>query len=229
MAEVLEQVVTPRGELVLRRAGADFEVISNGVFLMDTRDGRSERLLARAALDAHPGPARVLVGGLGVGFTLAELLLDDRIEAVTVVEIEPALLQWHRGHLAPFSAGGLDDPRVRVEVGDVLAFLRADDTTYDVICLDVDNGPDWTVTDANRALYDDNGTTLLTSRLRTPGVLTVWSARAVPAYEARLRRHRAAVDVLTVTVDRGDPDVVYVVQPGLSDLPPGSGHARRST
>jgi spermidine synthase len=158
---IVERVRTPRGELALREVGGHFEIVSNGVFLMDTRDGRSERRLATAALAAHPAPASVLVGGLGVGFTVAAVLADPRVRAVTVVEVEQAVVDWQRGPLAAFSGHALDDPRVRVVVADLVDRLASDETGYDVLCLDIDNGPDWTVTDRNSRLYDAAGTALL--------------------------------------------------------------------
>lgn len=199
----VSRVATPRGELVLRRDGEHFEVISNGVFLMDTRDGRSERLLVTAALAAHPDPRSLLIGGLGVGFSLAAAVHDDRLEQITVAEIEPVLVQWYEREL-----GGRAhrDPRVRVVVADIAEH----DETYDVICLDVDNGPDWRVSEANSRLYDDTGTALLAGRLTANGVLAVWSAHEVPAYEAVLRARFADVRVRTVDVARGEPDAVYV-------------------
>lgn len=200
---VVERVTTPRGELVLRKDGEHFEVISNGVFLMDTRDGRSERLLVTAALNVHPAPRSLLIGGLGVGFSLAAAIDDERLERITVVEIEAVLVDWYEREL-----GGTAhlDPRVEIDIADVAAH----DGLYDVICLDVDNGPDWTVTDDNTSLYDDTGTVLLASRLCSPGVLAVWSAHEVPAYDELLRRHFESVQVLTVPVDRGEPDAVYI-------------------
>lgn len=207
---VVERVVTDRGELVLRQVGAHHEVISNGVFLMDTRDGRSERLLIDAALQLHEDPAHVLIGGLGVGFSVVAALADSRVERLTVVEIEPALLAWHATHLAPYSHHALDDPRVEVVVADLIDHLRDAHGRYDVVCLDVDNGPDWTVTVANAALYDDDGTRLVVESLRDWGVLAVWSAHASPAYEERLRGHLAEVHVVEVPVAHGEPDVVYL-------------------
>ena len=200
--------MTPRGELVLRRRDDHLEVISNGVFLMDTRDGRSERLLVRAALDTHPAPRTILIGGLGVGFSLVEAIRDRRLVDIVVVEVEETVVHWHRDGLLDGAA--LDDPRVSIVVTDIAAHLHANAASYDVICLDVDNGPDWTVTPDNDSLYDDAGTTLLRDRLAAHGVLAVWSAHAVPSYEAVLRRHFMTVDVLTVDVPRGEPDVVYV-------------------
>jgi spermidine synthase len=209
---IRERVETPRGELVLRQIGEHFEIVSNGVFLMDTRDGRSERLLARAALDAQEAPRRVLVGGLGVGFTLATVLADDRVRSVTVVEVEPAVVAWQRSALARFSGRALDDGRVRVVVDDLVSHLRSTDASWDVICLDVDNGPDWTVGDSNSRLYDAAGTASLGARLSAAGVLAVWSSRPVPAYERVLRAQFQRVAVHRVPVERGEPDVVYVAR-----------------
>jgi spermidine synthase len=204
--------MTERGELVLRRVEEHFEVISNGVFLMDTRDGRSERLLVRAALDRHPLPRRLLIGGLGVGFSLVEAVGDPRLTSIDVVEIEPALLDWHDGALRAVSDGALHDPRVTVSVEDLRDHLAHAGPAYDLICVDVDNGPDWTVTEANAGLYGEAGLDRCLAALRTGGVLAVWSADAAPTYEALLRAHLDDVRVLTVEahVDRGGPDVVYL-------------------
>ncbi|WP_239151645.1 spermidine synthase [Virgisporangium aurantiacum] len=203
----IDRAVTERGEIVLRRRGDDFEIISNGVFLMDTRNGESERLLVTAALDACRSPDHVLIGGLGVGFSLAEAVRSASPKIITVVEIEPTVIAWHRDHLG---AGGLADPRVRVVRADLMAHLadRADE--YDVICLDVDNGPEWTVTDDNRALYGDHGLSLLRSRLRPGGVLAVWSAAESAAFAARLAAMFGRVTTIRVPVPRGAPDVVWV-------------------
>ena len=199
----VERLATPRGELVLRRDGAHHEIVSNGVFLMDTRDGRSERELVRAAVRG-PG-ARVLIGGLGVGFSLAEALRSPDVAAVTVVEIEPAVVRWNREHLGT----ALDDPRVMVVTADLAAWLAAGDEEFEAVCLDVDNGPEWTVTDANAFLYEDPGLDAVDRRLAPGGRLAVWSAAAAPAFEARLRRRYRTVEVVQIPVARGEPDVVY--------------------
>jgi spermidine synthase len=208
----VQRLATPRGELVLRRDGEHYEIISNGVFLMDTRGGRSERDLVRAALEPCAGPARLLLGGLGVGFSLAEALGAPNVASVTVVEVEPAVVGWHRGGgpLAPFSAGGLADPRVTVLVADVAGWLAAGDDRYDAICLDVDNGPEWTVTPDNAALYGEAGLAALGRRLAPGGTLAVWSAAPAPAFERRLQDRYAEVGVRTVPAPRGEPDVIYL-------------------
>ncbi|MFD0787897.1 spermidine synthase, partial [Micromonospora azadirachtae] len=183
---VVDRVVTERGELVLRRCAEHLEIISNGVFLMDTRAGGSERLLVRESLKLVPPGARLLIGGLGVGFSLAEAAASQVPAEIVVVEIEPTLIDWHRDVLAPFSAHALDDPRVRVVNDDIVRWLGTTDEVFDAICLDVDNGPDWTVFQHNAALYDDHGLALLRERLSGGGVLAAWSASASPAYAARL-------------------------------------------
>jgi spermidine synthase len=207
---VLARVLTERGELVLRRVGEDLEVISNGMFLMDTRAGHSERLLVDAALQRHPAPRDVLIGGLGVGFSVLAALDDGRVERITVVEIEQSLVDWHDTHLAAFTGGLLRDPRVTVVVADIATHLAACASSYDLVCLDVDNGPEWTVTDTNAALYDDAGSRLLVGALRPLGVLSVWSAHSSPEYEQRLRTVLDDLTVLEVRRDRGEPDVIYL-------------------
>ncbi|MFI0408842.1 spermidine synthase [Actinomadura sp. 3N508] len=219
---VIERADGAGGELVLRRAGTDYEIISNGVFLMDTRNGESERLLVRAALDRpatdRPArPARVLIGGLGVGFSLAEALTLPGVAHVTVVEREPAVIAWHRTALRPWSRGALEDPRVTVQNADLLDVLTTPpppgpNGRYDALCLDIDNGPDWTVTPGNARLYAPTGLDLLTAHLTPRGTLAVWSANAAPAFETLLRNRFADVRARTVPVPRGEPDVIYLAR-----------------
>ena len=116
----------------------------------------------------------------------------------------------------------LHDPRVEIVVADIATHLAAHASSYDVVCLDVDNGPDWTVTDANAALYGDAGTRLVVTALRPRGVLSVWSANSSPVFEQRLRALVDDLTVLEVDRDRGGPDIVYVgaCQGSASDAPP---------
>jgi spermidine synthase len=206
---VVERVAGRHGELVLRRDGADFEVISNGVFLMDTRNGGSERLLVRLALDGLRPGARILIGGLGVGYSLAEALRSHLVGRVTVVEIEPAVIAWSQGPLAAISGDALADPRVEVVCADLVDWLAPTEPAFDAICLDVDNGPGWTVSDGNGALYTEDGLELLHERLAPGGVLTIWSASEVDGFAAMLRHTFVRVETLAVEVPRGEPDVVY--------------------
>lgn len=204
----VERVSSPRGEVALRRRGDRYEIVSNGTFLMDTSSGASERLLAQAAIAG--GARRVLVGGLGVGFTVAEALRQPQVESVTVVEIEDAVVRWNRGPLAAVNARALDDARVRVAVADLSTWLVSCNETFDAICLDVDNGPDWPVLESNRPLYGLDMLRLLKSRLATGGRLAVWSAAGSPAFVERLRSVFDDVQTYESPAANGPPDVVWV-------------------
>ncbi len=207
---IVERAQGRQGELALRAVGGHYEIISNGVFLMDTRNGESERLLARLALRGGRERASLLMGGLGVGFTLAEALRSDLLGRVTVVEIEPKIVEWSRTYLAPFSGNALSDPRVEVVVDDLVGFLDQEGERFDGICLDIDNGPAWTVADGNGPMYADNGLALLHERLMPGGVLTIWSAAQVQGFAERLRRAFGSVETFAVPAPRGEPDVIYV-------------------
>jgi spermidine synthase len=208
---VIDRRTTARGELILRQAGSHYEVIAGGVFLMDTRDGRSERAMVRAAT-AGRRDLRLLLGGLGVGFSLDEALRGRAVREVVVVEIEPAVVDWSRTHLCDLAGHRLADPRVRLVIADLLDHLERDHGCYDAICLDTDNGPGWLVHPANAGLYDDRGLALLHARLNPGGRLAVWAAADDPGFERRLRARFSAVSVERVAVPRGPDDVVYVAE-----------------
>ncbi len=217
---VVERREGPYGEVVLRRRGERFEIIENGCFLMDTSDGRSERLLVDAASGVLAGEGlSVLIGGLGVGFSLARAAAEPRWGRIDVVERERAVVDWHRqGPLAVFSGHALDDPRVSVIESDLVAHIRDSDVRYDALCLDIDNGPDWTVTESNGSLYSPAGLARCRARLAPGGVLAVWSARPSGAFEEALRDAGfVRVKTITVPVARGVPDVVHIA--GLASGP----------
>jgi spermidine synthase len=211
---VVERVTGCCGELVLLRRDEYFEIVANGVFLMDTRGGGSERLHVRMAAGGMPPPGRMLIGGLGVGFSLAAALAHPGVGEVHVVEREPAVLRWNRGLLAPVNANALLDPRVRTYQADVVDWLAdAPECSLDAICLDVDNGPEWLVTPGNAWLYGQEGLLTLTRVLSPRGVLTIWSAAPAPAFVARMQEHFAevesvAVETTEVAAARGEPDVI---------------------
>ncbi|MGW0860319.1 spermidine synthase [Streptomyces sp. NPDC002690] len=214
-AVTLDRRDGPFGEVVLRGRGEHFEIIANGCFLMDTSDGRSERLLVDAALAALP-PARprpsVLIGGLGVGFSLVRAAEQERWGRIIVVEREPAIVEWHlHGPLDRISGGALADLRTSVLRADLVEHLRTTTERYDALCLDIDNGPDWTVTDDNGSLYSPSGLAACRERLTPGGVLAMWSAQPSESFEQALRGAGfEGVRTEEVPVARGVPDVVHL-------------------
>ncbi|MBT2445257.1 spermidine synthase [Streptomyces sp. ISL-36] len=207
----------PYGEVVLRRRAEHFEIIANGTFLMDTSDGRSERLLIDAAMDAlaegvADGGPSVLIGGLGVGFSLGHAAADPRWGRITVVEREQAIIDWHRGGpLAAVSGRALADPRSVILHTDLVEYVRTSTDTYDALCLDIDNGPDWTVTEDNQSLYCAEGLAACAARLNPRGILAVWSAQPSADFEASLRNAGfTGVRTEEIPVARGVPDVVHL-------------------
>jgi len=193
---IIDYVVTRDGrELVLYQRGGVFAIEIDGADLMFSRAHGSEEDLARLALEAlgdRPAP-RVLVGGLGMGYTLRAVLdgLDagggKRSRAVVVVaEAFPEVVSWNRGVLADLARRPLDDRRVRVEEDDVVEVVARARKPFDVILLDVDNGPEALTLDGNRHLYTPTGLARLHDALAPGGVLAVWSATGDPRFVRRL-------------------------------------------
>ena len=208
-ATVLERVAGCCGELVLQRRDGHYEIVANGVFLMDTRSTGSERLHVTVAADRMPAPGRMLIGGLGVGFSLAAALAHPALSEVHVLEREPAVLRWNRGPLVPVNGDALRDPRVRTHEADVVEWLAsAPGGSLDAICLDVDNGPEWLLSPGNAWLYGDDGLANAARVLSPEGVLSIWSAAPAPALVARMHEHFAEVEVTEVPAPRGEPDVI---------------------
>ncbi|HEX6576756.1 MAG TPA: hypothetical protein VF082_00200 [Jiangellaceae bacterium] len=205
------------GELTLRRrleadAGDDavYELIVNGIFLMDTAETSSERLLAAAALDRLATPGRILLGGLGLGVTLAELLTDVRIGRVDVVEIEPLLVQWLHAGLVPGMDAVLADQRVHTTVADIRDVLRDVVTnSYDGVLLDVDNGPDFLVHGANAALYQTASMRDIARALAPGGVLAVWSAARSSALATTMGEEVGIGEEVVRTVERDGRLMTY--------------------
>lgn len=205
--------LSPRGEVALtRRDGDVLELRVNGVFVMDTAESTSERALAQAALEVVADPRRVLVGGLGLGYTAQQVLADPRVEVLDVVEIEQAVLDWLADGTVPHGPALLADPRLTVHVDDVLLQLgRTARASYDVVLLDVDNGPGQLVHLSNRALYERGGLTLAGRALAPGGALVVWTARPTPSLANELRTTIGSVRTYRVPVRLAERDESYWV------------------
>ena len=200
--EILGETRTPDGtEMRLTRRDDEYVMLANGKPLMSSRMHGSEEALATLAcghVQTMDRP-RVLVGGLGMGFTLRAVL--DVLPSgaiVTVAELVPAVIEWNRKPLAALAAHPLRDSRVLIEVADVGFTLRANPGRFDVILLDVDNGPAAFTAAANDGLYDNGGVAAAHAALRPRGTLAVWSAWEDRKFEQRLRYHGFEVEVTRV-------------------------------
>ena len=203
--ETLATAAIPGGEtLTLVGHGRDFVVMLGRDELMGTRMQFSEEQLAVLTIERVTAPKpRVLVGGYGMGFTFrAALARLPEGGSVTVAEVVPDILDWAKGPLAHLTGDSLEDPRGEVVIADVAALIddAIDGTTprYDAILLDVDNGPDGIVRDANDRLYTRTGIGKARDALNPGGVLAVWSAAPDPAFVRRLRDSGMAVEERTV-------------------------------
>jgi spermidine synthase len=197
--ELLGQELSRDGTAVkLVRRGDEYILLANGKSLMSSRMHGSEEALATFACRHARTLARpsVLIGGLGMGFTLrATLDVLPPDATVVVAEIVPAVVEWNRGPLGPLAGQPLDDPRVRIKMDDVAVTLGTRRGEFDAVLLDVDNGPAPFAAENNAGLYDDRGIATAYAALRAGGVLAVWSAREDRKFEQRLRRGRFAVEV----------------------------------
>jgi spermidine synthase len=188
------------------------ELRVNGVFVMDTQEVSTELELARAALAEVARPRRVLVGGLGLGFTAREVLADHRAERVVVAELEDALVQWFRdGTIARVSPGThLADERLHLACASVQQVVaEAGDASYDLVLLDVDNGPDFLVHEGNAEIYRAGFLTEVARVLAPGGVVAVWSAAWSAELEEALRRGFGGARTVRLPVTLQGRDEAY--------------------
>lgn len=185
------------GELRLKRHGAEFAIMLGSDELMNSRLSGSEEALATIACERirdRKAP-RILIGGLGMGFTLRAALAALGPEArIIVAELVPAVVQWARGPMAEVFGTSLTDQRVGIREADVGELIRADASAYDAILLDVDNGPEGLTRKVNDALYDLKGLSAARAALKPGGVLAVWSSGPNPKFTWRLGRAGFAVE-----------------------------------
>jgi spermidine synthase len=189
--EVLGRTRTPDGtELTLTRHTSEYAILANGLSLMSSRTHGSEEALALFGCRLARTLTRphVLIGGLGMGFTLrAALDILPPAAHLLVAELIPAVIEWNRGPLAALANHPLDDPRVTIEEGDVAATMRSSPGRFDAVLLDVDNGPIAMTASSNAGLYNRPGVAAARASLRPGGVLAVWSASEDRRFAQRLR------------------------------------------
>jgi len=215
--ETLDTATIPGGRetLRLKRRGGEFSIMLGANELMNTRLSGSEEALARLTIERLAVSApRLLIGGLGLGFTLrAALPLLPPEARVTVAELVPAVVAWARGPLAHVHGDSLDDPRVAVMEDDVGALIRAASGEWDAILLDVDNGPEGLSRAGNDALYSAAGLAAAYAALASGGVLSVWSSGPDAGFTRRLRTAGFVVEEIPVragTTKRGARHVIWV-------------------
>ncbi len=207
------------GDIRLMRRGAEFAIWLDGNQLMSSRLGGSEEALAVLSCERLRGCARphMLVGGLGMGFTLRAALAALGPEArITVAELVPAVVAWARGTMAEIFGGSLEDPRVSIVESDVAVLLRAGAETYDAILLDVDNGPEALTLASNDGLYGARGLRAAHTALRPGGILSVWSVAPDDAFAERMRKAGFAAEEIRVRGHgkRGARHVIWIGRRG---------------
>ncbi|MGJ8570676.1 MAG: spermidine synthase [Hoeflea sp.] len=203
-------------ELKLMRRGHEFSIMLGSNELMNSRLSGSEEALAELAAQKLEGraQARMLIGGLGMGFTLRAALKGLGDDArITVAELVPAVIDWARGPMASVFDGCLEEDRVSVHQGDVGELIRGSDDLWDAILLDVDNGPDGLTRTGNDALYSAAGLASALRALTPGGIFSVWSSAADAAFTRRLKQAGFAVTEVRTrasTKKRGARHMIWV-------------------
>jgi spermidine synthase len=216
--DLLGQTLCPDGTVMkLIRRGDDYLLLADGAILMSSRMHGSEKELARMACQRLQKVRRpsVLIGGLGMGFTLrATLDLLSPDATVVVTELLPVVVEWNRGPLGPLAGHPLEDQRVRVETGDVADTLSLHPGKFDAVLLDVDNGPSALTASSNAGLYDERGIAAARAALKGEGVLAVWAVQEDRRFEQRLREAGFAVRVqrLRGGVKKGARHTIFLSQ-----------------
>jgi len=205
---ILTHVITPQGELQLqqwvetdKKDKTVYEVIFNGIFLMASYNELSEKALATLAielLDSERHELCVLVGGLGIGYTLSAILDCDRIQIVDVVEIEEYIITWAKSFFSELNSYACSDPRVHLITMDMVDYIFQTEKTYDAIILDVDNGPTWLALETNQRLYQKLALRKIKAMLRDGGVFIVWAAQKSQAFQERLEEVFTNTELITV-------------------------------
>jgi spermidine synthase len=189
------------GELRLMQRGAEFSIMLGANELMNSRLSGSEEALATLSCEKIQDrrQPRILIGGLGMGFTLRATLAALGNDAqITVAELVPAVIAWARGPMAPVFGNCLDDPRVDICEADVGYLIRSEKAGFDAILLDVDNGPEGLTRKANDDIYSAQGLRAAHAALRPGGLLAVWSSGPNREFTRRLTKTGFAVDEVKV-------------------------------
>ncbi len=217
----LDSADAPGGKerLRLKQRGTEFSIMLGSNELMNSRLSGSEEALATLACErlGHAPKPRVLIGGLGMGFTLRAALAAFPAEAsIEVVELVPAVVRWARGPMADLYAGSLDDPRVTITESDVAKIIGKARGFYDAILLDVDNGPEGLTVESNDALYSHRGLAAALTALKPGGILAVWSQGPDARFAARLHQSGFEFEEVRVRASRSKRGARHVIWLGTN-------------
>ena len=219
---ILSHVITPQGELQLQQwVETDeknqpvYEIIFNGVFLMASYNEISEKELATLAIEplsSERQDLQVLVGGLGIGYTLRAALNCDRIQTVDVVEIEEYIIRWAKSFFSELNGYACSDSRVHLIKMDLGDYILKTEKTYDAIILDVDNGPTWLALGSNQRLYQRPALLKIKDLLSEGGVFIIWSAQKCTVFQKRLEEVFGRTELITVQdMDRHGRSTDYFI------------------
>jgi spermidine synthase len=213
--KLAESTTSSGGVMALFEHDGDYVMNYEGKELMHSRANTSEQLLGEVGVQRleADAPGKVLIGGLGLGFTLRSVL--DRVGpevTVEVAELLPEVVAWNEAHLQSLNGSALADPRVTVQVEDVTRLIRkSEPSQYDVILLDVDNGPVAMVAEANASLYSNSGLLRIRTALKARGRAVFWSAGPDPRFENRLQRAGFRVKAVPAKVHDGARRAAYTL------------------
>ena len=201
--ETIDQAEVPGFDetVTLRKRGDEFSIRTPETELMNSRIHGSEEELAKETISRlkSQDSLDILIGGLGMGYTLAEALKHTGQQTrITVAELIPAIVEWNRTHMGHLSGSPLDDTRVRVETGDVMTLINKKAAAWNAILLDVDNGPKGLTRKSNDRIYSRSGLEKSYRALVPGGILSVWSAADDPAFTRRLKQCRFSVETIRV-------------------------------
>lgn len=223
-AVVIERCRGLKGEIQLQKRGSDFEIIYNGVFLMATYNGASEKAAVRKSLHLasryYHDSLRVLMGGLGVGFSLQEALSQANVSYVAVAEIESKIIRWNREHLTAINNNALFDKRIEIFNGDFRLILEKEaektkklpDQRYHVVMVDTDNGSCWLSLPDNSFFYQEEGLRLINRILYPKGIACFWCSYQETSFERRLKKTFYRVSFNSELEKTGQVGCYYLAQ-----------------
>lgn len=220
MHEIIDRQITKCGEIQLQRRGKGvYEIIYNGIFLMASYNDYSAKILARAAIKSllpKIDGYQILVGGLGMGFTLQEVLTCQLVSRVFVIEIEKIIIDWNRCHFSDLNGGAIEDPRTVLIHSDLYDFLYQTKENFEAVLIDVDNGPNWLALEKNRRLYSERTLRKIKRILSRHGILATWSAQEDRVYREKLNKIFSRTEEIRVkgTVPKEGESLIYVGMAG---------------